>query len=62
MHDLNYLHFQIKQQEKKINDQEKLLKEKNLLIDQLKSEVETKNKIIYLYENRKNQLLTKLFN
>ena len=55
MHDLNFLHSQIKHQEK-------LLKEKNLLIDQLKSEVETKNKIINLYENRKNQLLTKLFN
>ena len=59
---INILHSKIQDQEKKINDQEKLLKEKNLLIDQLKSEVETKNKIIYLYENRKNQLLTKLFN
>tara|TARA_B100001057_G_C22286902_1_gene732979 strand:+ start:165 stop:347 length:183 start_codon:yes stop_codon:yes gene_type:complete len=59
---INILHSKIKDQEEKINDQEKLLREKDLLIDQLRSEVETKNKIINLYEKRKNQLLTKLFN
>ena len=45
-----------------IQHQEKLLKEKDLLIDQLRSQIETKNKIINLYENRKNQLLTRLLN
>ena len=59
---INILHSKIKDQEEKINNQEKLLREKDLLIDQLRSEVETKNKIINLYEKRKNQLLTKLFN
>ena len=52
MHDLNYLHFQIKHQEN-------LLKEKELLIKQLKEQIEIKDRIITL---QINSVTTKLFN
>ena len=45
MHDLNFLHSQIK-------DQENLLKEKELLIKQLKEQLEIKNKIIHLQDTK----------
>jgi len=43
---IHILHNQIKHQENVIN-------EKNILIKQLKEQIEIKNKIINLYENKK---------
>ena len=45
MHDLNYLHSQIKQQEN-------LLKEKEILIKSLKEQIEIKNRIIHLQDTK----------
>ena len=45
MHDLNFLHSQIKQQEN-------LLKEKELLIKSLKEQIEIKNRIIHLQDTK----------
>jgi len=45
MHDLNFLHTQIKHQEN-------LLKEKDLLIKSLKEQIEIKNRIIHLQDTK----------
>ena len=45
MHDLNFLHSQIKQQEN-------LLKEKEILIKSLKEQIEIKNRIIHLQDTK----------
>ena len=47
---IHILHNQIKHQEELIN-------EKNILIKQLKEQIEIKNKIINLYENKKGTLI-----
>ena len=47
---IHILHNQIKHQEELIN-------EKNILIKQLKDQIEIKNKIINLYENKKGTLI-----
>ena len=45
MHDLNFLHTQIKHQEN-------LLKEKDLLIKSLKEQIEIKNRVIHLQDTK----------
>ena len=45
MHDLNFLHSQIKHQEN-------LLKEKELLIKSLKEQIEIKNRVIHLQDTK----------
>ena len=45
MHDLNFLHSQIKHQEN-------LLKEKELLIKSLTEQIEIKNRIIHLQDTK----------
>jgi len=45
MHDLNFLHSQIKHQEN-------LLKEKDLLIKSLKEQIEIKNRVIHLQDTK----------
>ena len=47
---IHILHNQIKHQENLIN-------EKDVLIKQLKEQIEIKNKIINLYENKKGTLI-----